>query len=52
MKLKSYQPSFNLIDVRNSKLDFQDDKWINISMFNSDSPLFHIKRWWKRRFAN
>lgn len=47
-KIKMYNPSFNLIDVRNSSLDFQDDKWINISMFNSDTSMFRLKRWWRR----
>lgn len=46
-KIKMYNPSFNLIDVRKSDLDFQDDKWINISLFNSDTPLYRLKRWWR-----
>lgn len=46
-KIKMYNPTFNLIDVRNSSLDFQDDKWIRISMFNSDTPMFRVKRWWR-----
>lgn len=46
--LKSYHPSFNLVDVRNSDLDFQDDTWIHISMFNSDTPFFRLKRFWRR----
>lgn len=50
-RIKMYNPSFNMIDVKNSTLDFQDDKWINISMFNSDTPMFRLKRWW-RRFLN
>lgn len=44
VKLKSYTPSFNLHDVRKSNLDFQDDKWIKISMFNSDTPFFKVRR--------
>lgn len=47
-KIKFYNPSFNLIDVRKSNLDFQDDKWIRISMFNSDTPFYGIKRRWRR----
>lgn len=43
-KIKSYNPSFNLIDVANSPLDFQDDKWIRVSMFNSDTPFYSIKK--------
>lgn len=47
-KLHSYEPTFNLIDVRNSSLDFQDDKWIQISMLNADIPFFAFKRFWRR----
>lgn len=47
-KIKSYTPSFSLKDVRNSTLDFQDDMWLRISMFNSDTPFYGIKRWWRK----
>lgn len=47
-KIKSYSPSFSLADVRNSELDFQDDKWIRISLFNSDTPMFALKKWFKK----
>ncbi|MCH5240408.1 MAG: hypothetical protein J1F38_09310 [Muribaculaceae bacterium] len=43
--IKSYSPTFNLPDVRKSNIDFQDDKWIQISLFNSDTPLFKFKKW-------
>lgn len=46
-RIKMYSPTFNLIDVRKSELDFQDDKWIEISIFNSDTPLYGLKRWWR-----
>lgn len=46
-KIKVYNPSFNLYDVKNSTLDFQDDKWIRISMFNSDTPFYTFKRKWR-----
>ncbi|MDE6811599.1 MAG: hypothetical protein K2J15_04535, partial [Muribaculaceae bacterium] len=46
-KIKSYNPSFNLHDVKNSQLDFQDDKWIRISMFNSDTPFYSIKKFFR-----
>lgn len=46
-KIKNYSPSFNLLDVRKSDIDFQDDKWIDISLFNSDTPLYRLKRWWR-----
>ncbi len=47
-KIKFYNPTFNLIDVRKSNLDFQDDKWIRISLFNSDTPLYSVKRKWRQ----
>ena len=47
--IRSYNPSFNLNEVRKSKIDFQDDKWIKISMFNSDTPLYKLKKWWRTR---
>ena len=48
-KIKTYNPSFNLLDVRKSKIDFQDDKWIEVSLFNSDTPMFKFKKWWRKR---
>ncbi|MDE6095491.1 MAG: hypothetical protein K2G52_04820 [Muribaculaceae bacterium] len=51
-RIRNYTPSFNLIDVRKSNLDFQDDKWIEVSLFNSDTPLFRIKRWWRKFRGN
>lgn len=44
LRLKNYAPNFSLIDVRESILDFQDEKWVKISMFNSDTPFFRIRR--------
>lgn len=46
--LKSYQPSFDLIEVRDSDIDFEDNKWIAVSRFNSDTPFFALKNRWKR----
>lgn len=46
-KLRSYRPSFTLDEVRKSHLDFQDDKWIRISLFNSDTPFYKLKKWWR-----
>ena len=44
VKLRSYQPTFDLHDVRETDLDFQDDKWIRISLFNSDTRFFKLKK--------
>ncbi len=44
-KVKSYRPSFTLQEVRKNNYDFQDDKWLRISIFNSDTKLYRLKRW-------
>lgn len=46
-KLRSYRPTFTLKEVRESNLDFQDDKWIRISLFNSDTPMYRLKKWFR-----
>lgn len=49
-KIKSYTPSFTVEDVKKSDIDFQDDKWIEISLFNSDTSMFRFKKWWRSKF--
>ncbi len=44
LRLRNYRPTFTLKDVRESKLDFQDNKWLKVSMFNSDDKLFRLRR--------
>lgn len=44
MKIKSYKPTFNLIEVREKDYDFQDDKWLRVAMFNSDVRGFQFKK--------
>lgn len=50
-KLKSYRPTFTLKEVRDSDIDFQDDKWIRISLFNSDTPMYRMKKWMRGIFG-
>ena len=52
IKAKAYKPSYDLIEMYEKHYDFQDDKWIRISMFNSDSKGFALRRWWDRRFGD
>lgn len=44
VKVRSYVPSFDLHDIRNNDYDFQDDKWIKIAMFNSDTKGFFFRK--------
>ncbi|MDE6741261.1 MAG: hypothetical protein K2J58_02900, partial [Muribaculaceae bacterium] len=43
-KIRSYRSNITLTDVRKSNLDFQDDKWIRIANFNSDTKFFRLKK--------
>lgn len=52
IKVKSYRPSFDLVEVRKGNYDFQDDRWIRIAMYNSDTRGFHVRRWWNRFFGS
>lgn len=49
-KLTQYRPTFTLSEIRTDNLDFQNDTWIRVSMFNSDTSFFKLKRWWRQRF--
>lgn len=45
IKAKSYKPTYDLVEVQEKEYDFQDDKWIRVSMFNSDAKGFYLRRW-------
>lgn len=45
MKIKSYTPTYNLKEVREENYDFQEDKWLRIAMYNSDTRGFHFRKW-------
>lgn len=49
LRLRNYKPTFTLDDVRKSTLDFQDNKWLKISMFNSDDKFFRLRRLFRRK---
>lgn len=50
IKVKSYKPSFDLIEVREHPYDFQDDKWLRVAMYNSDMKGFYFRKWLDRFF--
>lgn len=50
IKVKSYKPSFDLEEVRQKNYDFQDDKWLRISMYNSDMKGFLFRKWLDKVF--
>lgn len=42
--IKSYRQDITLADVRDPQIDIQDEKWIRIASFNSDSRFFKLKK--------
>lgn len=46
-KLTQYHPSFNFEELYNTKLDFQDNAWLRVSCFNSNTSYFKLKRLWR-----
>ncbi len=43
--IRSYKHNISLKDIRTTELDLQDDKWIHIAHFNSDTKFFKLKKW-------
>lgn len=48
-KLRQYRPSFTLREIKSDNLDFQNDRWVRVAHFNSDTSFFKLKRWWRNR---
>ncbi len=49
-RLTHYRPSFSLREIQHDDIDFQDDAWVRVAMFNSDTSFFKVKRWWRKTF--
>lgn len=47
-KLKRYQPSFDLYDVRDTDIDFHGDKWLRVAIYNSDNRFYRLRRLWRK----
>lgn len=46
--IKHYRPTFRLSDMRNWEVDYNDPKWLYVSMFNEDKPFFKLRKLWNR----
>lgn len=47
-KLMQYRPSFNFRELANVQINFQDDLWIRVSIYNADKRFFRLKRLLRR----
>ncbi len=46
--IKHYRPTFRLRDLRKWDVDYDDGRWLDISMLNQDSTLFGLRRFWRK----
>lgn len=46
IKIKGYTPSFSISELRNSNVDFNDNRWMVLSRFNKDRLFYRIKILW------
>lgn len=47
-RIKHYVPTFRIRDIHKWKVDYNDPLWLRISRFNQDSPLYSLRRLWKK----
>ncbi len=46
--IKNYRPTFRIKDIKDWDLDYNDVKWLYISLNNEDRPFFRLKRFWRK----
>lgn len=44
--IKGYAPSFSLSDLKNTDVDFSDNRWMLLSKFNKDDSFYFLKKAW------
>lgn len=47
-RIKHYRPTFNVRDIHNWDVDYNDPTWLYISDNNQDVPFFRLRRFWRR----
>lgn len=50
-KVKNYRPMFRLSGICGWDVDFNNPRWLQVSVFNQDKPLYKIRRLW-HKFTN
>ncbi len=46
--IKHYRPTFRLRDLQKWNVDYDDGRWLDVSMLNQDSALFRLRRLWRK----
>lgn len=46
--VKNYRPSFRIRDIKDYKVDFNDKRWLTITVNNEDKYFFKLRTFWNR----
>lgn len=46
--IKHYRPTFRLRDLHKWNVDYNDKRWLEVSLLNQDSPFFNLRRVWRK----
>lgn len=46
VKCKDFEPSFSLAELRGTKVDFSDNRWMILSKFNRAKPMGIVRHFW------
>lgn len=46
--IRHYRPTFRLRDLREWKVDYDDQKWFDVAHNNEDRPFYHLRNFWER----
>lgn len=49
-KVKNYRPMFRLSGICEWDVDFNNPRWLQVSTFNQDKPLYKIRRLWHKYY--
>ena len=46
--VKNYRPSFRFRDIESYKVDYNDRRWLAVTVNNEDKPFYRLRRFWNR----
>lgn len=46
--IKQYNPTFNLSEIKDWTVDFNDPVWLKVARLNADKPFFRLRRFFSR----
>jgi len=47
-KIKGYRPSFNINELKDMDVDFNDTRWLYVADNNEDTPFYKMRLFWRK----